>query len=129
MQLASAGHRGRVLTNLVGNGAKFTAKGSITVRIVGRPEDAVRVEVRDTGAGITPSDLERIFLPYEQAERSTPGGHGGTGLGLAICAEVVRRMGGTIGVESLVGAGSLFWFEVPLPIVTMQEEMSEVDQG
>ena len=61
----------QVLTNLVGNGAKFTARGSITVRIVGRPDDAVRVEVQDTGVGIPPSDLERIFLPYEQAERST----------------------------------------------------------
>ena len=61
----------QVLTNLVVNGAKFTAKGSVTVRIVGRPEDAVRVEVQDTGVGITPTDLERIFLPYEQAERTT----------------------------------------------------------
>ena len=112
----------QVLTNLVGNGAKFTAKGSITVRVVGLPGDTVRVEVQDTGVGIAPSDLERIFLPYEQGERLAQGAHGGTGLGLAICAEVVARMGGTIGVESQVGAGSLFWFEVPLPIVTTQRD-------
>jgi len=108
----------QVLTNLVGNGAKFTAKGSVTVRVVSQPEDAVRVEVEDTGVGIMPSDLERIFLPFEQAEGPTSGGHGGTGLGLAICREIVRRMGGTLGVESVVGAGTLFWFELSLPIVT-----------
>ena len=111
----------QVLTNLVGNGAKFTARGSITVHVAGLPDEAVRVEVQDTGVGISSSDLERIFLPYEQAGRSAPGSHGGTGLGLAICAEVVGRMGGTIGVESLVGAGSLFWFEVPLPIASSLE--------
>ena len=107
----------QVLTNLVGNAAKFTAEGSVTVRVTGRPEDLVRVEVQDTGVGIPRSDLMRIFLPYEQAETSAQAGHGGTGLGLAICAEVVNRMGGTIGVESTVGSGSLFWFEVPLAIV------------
>ena len=89
----------------------------MTVRVTGRPEDLVRVEVQDTGVGIPRSDLVRIFLPYEQAETSAQAGHGGTGLGLAICAEVVNRMGGTVGVESTVGSGSLFWFEVPLAIV------------
>ena len=112
----------QVLTNLVGNAAKFTAAGSITVRIVGLPEDRIRVEVEDTGIGVPPSDLERIFLPYEQAEGPGRGAQGGTGLGLAICAEVVRRMGGTIGVESQTGTGSRFWFELPLPIVTVPED-------
>ena len=113
----------QILTNLVGNAAKFTATGSITVRIVDLPGERIRAEVADTGTGIVPSDLERIFLPYEQAEAEAgPGAHGGTGLGLAICAEVVRRMDGTIGVESSIGAGSLFWFELPLPIVTAPQD-------
>lgn len=111
----------QVLTNLVGNGAKFTSGGSITVRVSDRAGDVVRIEVRDTGVGIPSSDLERIFLPYEQVEGTALSGHSGTGLGLAVCVEVVRRMGGTLGVESWVGTGSLFWFEVPLPIVTILE--------
>jgi signal transduction histidine kinase len=111
----------QVLTNLLGNGAKFTEQGSVTVRIFACPEDVVRVEVQDTGCGIAPFDLDRIFLPYEQSGRSPHPGHVGTGLGLAICAEVIRRMGGAIGVESEVGAGSLFWFEVPLAAVIVPE--------
>ena len=113
----------QVLTNLVGNGAKFTPKGGrLTVRVIGRPTDMVRVEVQDTGIGIEPSDLARIFLPYEQSGRSPHPGHGGTGLGLTICAEVVKQTGGSIGVESVVGAGTLFWFEMPLPAVVVPEE-------
>ena len=111
----------QVLTNLVVNGAKFTAEGSVTVRVVSQPADTVRVEVEDTGVGIAPIDLDRIFLPYEQAERTTGKGYGGTGLGLAICVEVVKGMGGTIGVESTVGAGSLFWIEVSLPTTAVPE--------
>ena len=118
----------QVITNLVGNGAKFTATGSVTVRIAGLPDEAIRVEVEDTGVGIPPSDLERIFLPYEQGESSTHVGHGGTGLGLAICAEFVGRMGGTMGVESTVGAGSLFWLEVPLPVVSEPEDVDLLSQ-
>ena len=117
----------QVLTNLVGNGAKFTEKGTVTVRITAGSGDVVRVEIQDTGAGIANADLDRIFLPYEQAEGGH-GGHGGTGLGLAICAEVVRRMGGAIGVESSLGKGSTFWFEVPLPTAppTSSGELSDV---
>jgi signal transduction histidine kinase len=82
------------------------------------------VEVRDTGFGIADMDLERIFLPYEQAERPNGGGHGGTGLGLAICAEMIKRMGGTIGVESTVGSGALFWFEVDLPAAKSPDDQT-----
>jgi signal transduction histidine kinase len=112
----------QVLTNLLGNGAKFTAQGSVAARIVAHSEDAVRFEVQDTGSGIAPSDLERIFLPYEKSGRSPHPGYDGTGLGLTICSEIVRRMGGAIDVESKVGTGSLFWFEVPLPAVIVSED-------
>jgi signal transduction histidine kinase len=103
----------QVLTNLVGNAARFTDAGAVTVRVRPGPGDTVRIEVRDTGVGVPAEERERIFQPFEQAEAAA--GRGGTGLGLAICAEVVRRMGGRIAVESALGRGSTFWFEAPLP--------------
>ena len=106
----------QILTNLVGNAAKFTRDGGrVTVRMLDRGRDTIRLEVEDTGVGIPPSLHERIFLPFEQVDESVTHQRGGTGLGLAICAEVVRRMGGRIGVESQLGVGSLFWVELPLP--------------
>jgi len=102
----------QILTNLVGNAAKFTERGLITVRLRAAGGDVVRIEVNDTGPGIAPEMQERIFRPFDQGER---GGRGsGTGLGLSICAEIVQRMGGRIGVDSRPGGGSLFWVEVPL---------------
>ncbi len=113
------GHRQalrQVLTNLVGNAAKFTYDGGVIVEVVVTGSETLRLDVRDTGIGVAQADQERIFLPYEQAEG--PRGHrtGGTGLGLAIVAEAVRRMGGRVGVESTLGQGSTFWVEVPLPV-------------
>lgn len=107
----------QVLTNLVGNAAKFTDAGSVVVRMRETAEGWLRVEVADTGCGVPFEEQERIFLPYEQA-RAAPGG---TGLGLAICAEAIRRMGGRIGVESVPGLGSTFWFEAPLPAEALAE--------
>lgn len=102
----------QILTNLVGNAAKFTAAGSVVVRMREGAGDGLRVEVADTGCGVPAEEQQRIFLPYEQAETVA----GGTGLGLAICAEAIRRMGGRIGVVSAPGMGSTFWFEAPLPV-------------
>ena len=107
----------QVLTNLVTNAVKFTTDGEVAVRTARehRRDDRVwlRVEVADTGVGIDPSALDRLFEPFEQADMSTTRKYGGTGLGLAISAQLVELMGGEIGARSELGRGSTFWFTVP----------------
>jgi signal transduction histidine kinase/CheY-like chemotaxis protein len=107
----------QVLMSLASNAVKFTAEGSVTVRVETAPEDAerVRFEVVDTGIGVNPLMLERMFEPFTQADVSTTRQYSGNGLGLAIAKELVELMGGAIGGESELGAGSRFWFELPLP--------------
>jgi PAS domain S-box-containing protein len=108
----------QVLLNLVANAVKFTAHGSVTVSVTSRPDGVdgpmVRVGVADTGIGIDPQALDRMFEPFTQADASTTRNYGGTGLGLAIARELVERMGGRIGATSEPGRGSCFWFELPL---------------
>ena len=108
----------QALLNIVNNAVKFTDGGSIVVRVgAGAPADGerTRFEVTDTGIGIVPDKLERMFEPFMQADVSMTRAYGGNGLGLAISKELVERMGGAIGVESRPGRGSTFWFELPLP--------------
>lgn len=102
----------QVLHNLLGNAVKFTAAGSVQVRLRPAGPEAVRVEVQDTGPGIDAAAQARLFQAFEQAvpERDAAGG---SGLGLMLCQQLVQLMGGRIGVVSEPGAGSLFWFEVP----------------
>jgi PAS domain S-box-containing protein len=105
----------QVLMNLVGNAIKFTDAGSVTIetRAAETPTHAsIRVAVRDTGIGIAPERQAEIFESFTQADSSTTRRFGGTGLGLTICRQLVELMGGTIGVESAVGQGSAFWFEL-----------------
>ncbi|MEA2492748.1 MAG: two-component system, sensor histidine kinase and response regulator [Thermoleophilaceae bacterium] len=110
----------QVLVNLLANAVKFTAAGEIVVR-VGEHRDGerpgLRFEVRDTGLGIEPSAIERIFDSFEQADGSTTRRYGGTGLGLAISRRLVELMGGEMGVDSTPGEGSTFWFTVPTEAV------------
>jgi CheY-like chemotaxis protein len=109
----------QIIINLVGNAIKFTPrKGTVTltVRLAGVQEEqaTVRFEVVDTGIGVAREQLQDIFLPFRQADSSTTRMYGGSGLGLAISKRLTELMGGSIGVESEVGSGSTFWFELPL---------------
>jgi signal transduction histidine kinase/CheY-like chemotaxis protein len=105
----------QILFNLLNNAVKFTAKGAVTLAVGWRGE-MLRVEVRDTGSGIAPDALPRLFHRFSQADGSISRTHGGAGLGLAISMGLVELMGGTIGVESRLDEGSTFWFEAPLPL-------------
>jgi len=107
----------QILLNLGGNAAKFTERGSITIRgrTVGEPAEAVRIrfQVIDTGIGMNSEQTERLFNAFEQADESTTRRFGGTGLGLAICKSLTELMGGSIAVESTPGAGSTFTVDLP----------------
>jgi PAS domain S-box-containing protein len=115
----------QVLTNLIANAIKFTQRGEIVVRVseaeqigedaVDGLESTIRVEVSDTGVGIAPEKLEKIFQPFVQADTSISRKYGGTGLGLAISGQLVTLMGGDCGVESRLGEGSTFWFTIRVP--------------
>jgi signal transduction histidine kinase/ActR/RegA family two-component response regulator len=100
----------QIVLNLLSNAIKFTEQGGVTLRASLREESAddvlVAIEVVDTGIGIQPEALERIFEPFEQADSSTTRQHGGTGLGLAICRHLVHLMGGEIAATSTPGSGS-----------------------
>lgn len=123
----------QILMNLVGNAIKFTAKGSVTIRISTETQhldrntyqEALRWEVVDTGIGIPEEARGRLFEPFVQAEAGTQRKFGGTGLGLSICRKLAELMGGMIGVDSVEGEGSIFWFEIP--VETVSTEMSIAD--
>lgn len=108
----------QVLGNLVVNAIKFTEKGQVGIKLrrLGETptQHLLRFEVIDTGIGIEPEQLNRLFSTFTQADASTTRLYGGTGLGLAICKRIIDLMGGRIGVQSQPGQGSTFWFEVPL---------------
>jgi PAS domain S-box-containing protein len=108
----------QVIGNLVGNAIKFTEKGEVMLSVSRENESdkemTIRVLIHDTGIGISPEALPRLFSPFSQADGSSSRTHGGTGLGLAIGKELVELMRGQIGVESALGQGTDFWFTVVL---------------
>jgi signal transduction histidine kinase len=110
----------RVLANLIGNAIKFTEQGTVAVRIWTTPQDAPAVgwvlhgEVSDTGPGLDPAQVRRLFLPYEQGDGEGRRVQGGVGLGLAICQRLCELMGGSVTYDRAPGHGSRFCFQVKL---------------
>ena len=111
----------QVLMNLLANAVKFTEQGKVllssTVKSLADDQAVVYFEVKDEGIGMTPDQLERIFEPFMQADSSTTRTYGGTGLGLPICRRTVERMGGELVVQSELGQGSTFSFELTFDTV------------
>jgi two-component system sensor histidine kinase/response regulator len=118
--IGDGGRVRQVLTNLVGNAVKFTPTGHVltTVECLSRNAETatMRISVQDTGVGIPPERIPSLFQKFSQVDSSTTRQYGGTGLGLAIARQLTELMGGTIGVESRLGAGSTFRFTLPLRV-------------
>ena len=123
-------HTKQVLINLVGNAVKFTEQGSVHVNVAAAKHSEgkviVRFEVKDTGIGIAKESLPHIFESFTQAEESIKYKFGGTGLGTTISKKLVELMDGEIGIESELGQGSSFWFEIPLDVVNSESSEGQI---
>jgi signal transduction histidine kinase/DNA-binding response OmpR family regulator len=128
MFVGDAGRFRQIITNLMGNAAKFTQQGHILVHVSGEPDENkpermnLTVRIEDTGPGIPEDKCVSIFEKFSQIDDSATRKHEGTGLGLAIASSLVSLMGGKIGVESELGKGSIFWFTASLPVHAGQEK-------
>jgi signal transduction histidine kinase/DNA-binding response OmpR family regulator len=122
---ADAGRLRQVVVNVLGNAVKFTDRGTVrtsaTVVTDAAGHRLLRIAVADSGMGIAADQLPRLFQKFSQANSSISRQFGGSGLGLAISKKLIERMGGRIGVESTLGKGSTFWFELPLVEATEAE--------
>jgi two-component system sensor histidine kinase RpfC len=124
-------HVRQALLNLVGNAVKFTERGEVDIRVAPVPSASVdtlrpiRFDIADTGIGIAPESIGKIFNSFTQADASTTRRYGGTGLGTTIAKSLIESMGGVIGVVSEPGVGSTFWFEIPLEAVAEADALVE----
>jgi two-component system sensor histidine kinase/response regulator len=120
----------QIITNLIGNAIKFTKKGSVELDVsaneITEKDVKLLFKVKDTGIGIAEDKINSIFEKFVQADISTTRKFGGTGLGLAISKQLVELMNGKIGLESKLGEGSLFWFEITLPLIKKTKTTKKV---
>jgi PAS domain S-box-containing protein len=117
----------QILINLLGNAVKFTRAGDIIVRVGQPTADLIEFSVEDTGEGMTPDDLEYVFRPFVQKNRSPDLSRSGSGLGLAISRNLAEKLGGTIAAKSEKGKGSTFHLQLPLhPAATGKPEQSNI---
>ncbi len=122
----------QIILNLLSNATKFTEQGLITVDVSYQTEDMVRICVTDDGIGMTPEQQRKLFQPFTQADSSTTRKYGGTGLGLAITKKFVELMGGTIGLVSEFGHGSMFTITLPIVVselIIQAEELLQKEDG
>ena len=121
----------QIMINLIGNAIKFTRDGEIitNIQLVDQSDkmSKIRFEISDTGIGIEKNAQARIFDSFSQEDGTTTRRFGGTGLGLSICKQLVELMGGEIGVDSLAGKGSTFWFEISLEGSSIEHEFEETE--
>jgi PAS domain S-box-containing protein len=113
----------QILTNLIGNAIKFTEKGIINIEVQ-KQDNKIHFTVKDSGIGISNDKVDIIFNAFEQADSSTTRNYGGSGLGLAITKKMTELLGGRIGLESIEGKGSEFYFDIPFEEVAKTENIS-----
>jgi len=123
----------QIVLNFLNNAVKFTARGSVVLQVDKSADlpsgPRIRLEVRDTGVGVPPDRLDRLFKSFSQVDASTTRKYGGTGLGLAICKQLAERMGGEVDVTSEAGVGSAFWCDVPLAHATSAADDAPLHAG
>jgi two-component system, sensor histidine kinase and response regulator len=123
----------QVVLNLLGNAVKFTHEGHITVHVANqakaRERASLTIEVTDTGIGVPPDRIDRLFKSFSQVDSSTTRHYGGTGLGLSIVKRLAELMGGEVGVRSEIGQGSCFWVRIEVDVVKDQPAREPIGLG